>query len=114
MTSPNSRTTRSPRRTADQQSVLARLDANKWMVCIVVGGLFNTGIMYQKFDQVMKNQDDSAKAQSVANSQITAIREKQIVGLQDIATLKTNVQAIDNRVLVIERIFIEQPKRGTK
>jgi hypothetical protein len=103
---------RSPRRQDDQKSLIARLDANKWMICIVFGGLFNTGIMYQKFDQVMKNQEESARDQKSANGKITEMREKQIVGLQDIQTLKTNVQAIDNRVLVIERVFIEQPKRS--
>lgn len=104
-----------PKRTPQQKpATLAAISGNSWLIAIVCGGLFNIGMTYRQFQEVLNNQEISSAEQKRLASQVTEMREKQIGGLQDIQTLKTNVQAIDNRVLVIERIFIEQPKRTTK
>lgn len=104
-----------PKRTpTSKPAVFATINGNSWLITILVGGLFSTGMSYRQFQEVLKNQETSSIEQKALAAKVTEMREKQIGGLQDIQTLKTNVQAIDNRVLVIERIFIEQPKRATK
>jgi hypothetical protein len=85
-----------------------------WMIGIVAGGLVNTGIMYQQFDQVKKNQADSKEEQKAQAAKLSEFREKQITGLADIQVLKGNVQNLDARVLVIERVFIERPAKEAK
>lgn len=104
-----------PKRLPQQKpAVLAAISGNSWLIAIVVGGLFNTGMTYQQFTEVRKNQEISSTEQKLLAAKVTEMREKQIGGLQDIQTLKSNVHNLDNRVLVIERIFIEQPKRASK
>lgn len=104
-----------PKQTPQQKpAVLAAISGNSWLIAIVVGGLFNTGMTYQQFTEVRKNQEISSAEQKHLTAKVNDMREKQVEGIQDIQTLKRDVQTIDNRVLVIERIFIEQPKRGVK
>lgn len=111
-----------PRRRAaaqTKQSILASVNGNLALFLLIVGGLVNTGVMYQQFAQVKQNQEIQSADQKALNAKLTEISNKQIGGLQDISTLKTNVQALDSgvrnldgRVLVIERTFIEPAKRG--
>lgn len=89
------------------------------IVSTLVTLLVSTGITINQFQQIQKNQEMQNSEQKLQNARLTEISNKQIVGLQDIATLKTNVQTVDNsvrnldgRVLVIERTFIEPAKRG--
>jgi hypothetical protein len=85
-----------------------------WLLGIVVGGLFNTGIMYQQFQELKKSLGESREEQKVQSARLTEFREKQITGLADIQVLKGNVQNLDARVLVIERVFIERPAKEAK
>lgn len=104
-----------PKRTpVEKPAILAAISGNNWLITIVVGGLFSTGMNYQQFHEVRKNQEASALDQKMLTAKVTDMREKQVESTQDIATLKRDVSTIDNRVLVIERIFIEQPKRPSK
>lgn len=100
-------------------SILASVNGNLTLAMLIIGGLVNTGIMYQQFNEVKRNQEVQSVDQKAINARLTEISNKQIGGLNDIANLKTNVQAvgekvqaIDGRVLVIERTFIEPVKRG--
>jgi hypothetical protein len=105
----------SPRRQPEVKPFLERFGGlTTWLVGIVAGGLINTGMMYAQFQQVLRAQAESKDELRLQASRLSEFREKQIVGLQDIQVLKGNVQTLDARVLVIERIFIEQPTKGKK
>ena len=85
-----------------------------WLITISVGGLFNLGFNAAQFEEIKKSQRESKEEQKVQATKLAEFREKQIAGLADIQVLKGNVQNLDARVLVIERIFYEQPKREVK
>lgn len=89
--------------------------ANTAILLLIGTTLINIGMTRQKFDEVIKNQEVSSTELKIQAARLTEFREKQIGGLRDIEVLKTTVQGIDNRVLVIERTFIEMPpKRRTQ
>jgi cell division protein FtsL len=113
-TSPRRRATVAPRK----QSFLDSINSNFMLVSTLVTLLVSMGMIYQQFTEVRKNQEVQSVEQKSVNARLTEISNKQIGGLQDIAALKTNVQgigekvqAIDGRVLVIERTFIEPAKK---
>lgn len=97
-----------------KKSLLSKLNANLALLIIIGTMLVNIGMTRQKFEEIIKNQEGSSAEMKAQAARLTEFRENQIGGLRDIQTLKTSVQAIDNRVLVIERTFIEVPKRERK
>jgi hypothetical protein len=104
-----------PRRPPEVKPFLERFGGlTTWLVGIAAGGLINAGIMYSQFQVVIKAQAESKDELKAQASRLGEFREKQIGGLADIQVLKSNVQNLDARVLVIERIFIEQPKQARK
>jgi hypothetical protein len=74
------------------------------------GGLLSLGVNYQQFQQIKQAQQEGKEEQKAMSAKLSEFREKQIGGLQDVQVLKTNVQNLDSRVLVIERIFIDRPQ----
>lgn len=80
-------------------------------VTTIGGGLLSLGINWQQFQQIKEAQQEGKDEQKALSAKLSEFREKQIGGLQDIQVLKNNVQNLDSRVLVIERIFIEKPQR---
>jgi hypothetical protein len=71
------------------------------------------GVMMTQFGQVKANQDDSKIFQAAITLKMNEFREKQIVGLAKVDALEGNVRNLDNRVLVIERVFVERPELKT-
>lgn len=82
-----------------------------WLAGIIFGGLVNTGVMYQQFQEVRKTQEEVKEELKQQALRLAEFREKQIASLADIQVLKGNIQNLDNRVLVIERIFVEKPQQ---
>ena len=66
---------------------------------VLVGGLINTGVMYQQFQTL---REDQVKTTTL----ITYIRENQIRGLTDLANIQTFVQNHEQRIAVIEKYII--------
>lgn len=69
---------------------------------IIIGGLLNTGVMYQQFQQLKADQ----KTQSVM---VSLIRENQINDLANIGNVKNEqflqsarLERVDKRLLVVE------------
>lgn len=75
-----------------------------WLAGFMVGGLLHTGMMYQQFQQLRADQEKNS-------SLVAVMRENQINGLAAIRTLQSEVQRHDERIVVIERLFITKPDR---
>lgn len=103
------------RRSSPEKPFLERYGGlTTWLVGIAAGGLIQAGIMYQQFQVIIKSQNESREELRVQSARLNDFREKQIAGLNDIKVLQGNVQNLDARVLVIERIFIERPPKEPK
>lgn len=79
-----------------------------WMIGTFAGGLFSIGFNYAQFQQIKLAQLEGKEEQKLQAAKLADFREKQVSSLRDIDVLKTNVQGLDSRVLVIERVFIEK------
>lgn len=97
-----------PRQTQGPERGLSLIEKNKWFIGLLVGGLVNTGVMWQQFQEVQKRLEETRVAEITTATRLSEFREKQIGGLQDIEVLKSTVKNLDSRVLVIERVFIER------
>lgn len=75
-----------------------------WLATFLIGGLLHTGMMYQQFQQMRDDQKANA-------SLVALIRENQINGLASIATIKTELDRHDERIVVIERLIISKQDR---
>ena len=89
-------------------------DFKRGFIALVIGGLFNTGYVFSEFRKVQANQEDAKLLLAAQVVKMAEIREKQIVGLQDIEALKGVTKNLDGRVLIIERVLIDRSFAGTK
>lgn len=108
----------SRRRTTDPKPLLSMITGVVGLISIVVVGLFNIGINYQQFNEVKKTQAEQGAEQKQSNMTMRQLREDQIRSIEDVRSIKNNMQTLDNnvraldgRVLVIERTFIEPSKK---
>lgn len=75
---------------------------------IIIGGLFNTGMMYQQFQQIKEEQRMSALL-------VSTIRENQIIEIASLSSIKTEqamqsgrTDRIDKRLIVVEGHLMNQ------
>jgi hypothetical protein len=79
-------------------------------ITTIGGGLVSLGVNWGQFQQIKEAQREGKDELKAVSARLSEFREKQIGGLQDVQVLKSNVQNLDSRVLVIERIFIDRPQ----
>lgn len=75
-----------------------------WVATFLLGGTLHTGMMYQQFQQLREDQKANA-------AMVATMRENQINGLAAIATLRSDVDRHDERIVIIERLVLSKPDR---
>lgn len=80
-------------------------------ISLIVGVLFNFGMVYQQMQQVSTTVKENAAL-------LTIVRENQINGLANLSSLKTEqtlqtvkIESLDKRITVIERHIIIMDKK---
>ncbi len=75
-----------------------------WVSMLFVGGLVNTGMMYQQFQTLKEERSKDA-------AMLVVIRENQIGGLADVRQIKSELVDHNNRIVVIERYIYSKDRK---
>ncbi len=103
-----------PRRAEDAVTLFSRLDSNKWLIGLVVGGLLNTGIMWEQFKQIKETLAVNTAEQKVITSKMNDVQVQQVRSEAKAQILEAKALGLEQRVRTLEVGFMEAPSRREK